>query len=305
MYIPYLRGKQFELSALKSLIEEGLISSNYIMPVIEPVSNARVFASSMDYFDEVEFPVYTVINPQVGSFETFTDGHPIHDQYSCQYEAILMNNVDVPDFSQFIDSDANLIAIYKRPEDLNSYAELSRNNLNPNLHLVNHSLRYSRVINPNEQIGLLRDCFVKQDRNSDYADNEDEFFSEDHLYFSEEGYVAFSDYSTLSAEYQDGGYAPRAVAIHIVYFDNEDKLRIKHFVSDTNSDISNPAGKFSEALRKLVLWARGLEDKNQSAGLNNFIDLYNQARYPGLGIVKKLSIMHHLEIMNRYLSERA
>lgn len=305
MYIPYLRGKQYELSALKSLIDEGLISRNYITPVIEPVSNARGFASSMDYFEEADFPVYTVINPQVGAFETFTGGHPIHDQDSHQYEAILMNNVDLPYFSQVIDSDANLIAVYNRTEDLNSYSALSSHNLNPNLHLVNHSLRYSRVIDPNEQIGLLRDCFVRQDRNSDYAGNEDEFFSEDHLYYSEEGYVAFSDYSTLSAEYQDGGFAPRAVAIHIVYFDNEDKLRIKHFVSDTNSDISNPAGKFSEALHKLVLWARGLEDKNQSAGLNNFIELYNESRYPGLGIVKKLSIMHHLEIMNRYLSERA
>ncbi|VXA97164.1 hypothetical protein EXIGUO8H_10181 [Exiguobacterium sp. 8H] len=131
------------------------------------------------------------------------------------------------------------------------------------------------------------------------------FLSEDYLYYSEEGYIAFSDYPTLSAEYQDGGFAPRAVAIHIIYFDNEDKLRIKHFVSDANNDISNPAGKFSVAIHKLVLWERGLENKNQSSGLNNFIELYNASRYSGFGIVKKLSSMHHLEIMNRYLSERA
>lgn len=305
MYIPYLRGKQFELSALKALIKDGLISSDYIMPVIEPVSNASVFANSINYFDEMEFPIYTVINPQVGNFELFTSGHPIHDQRHFQNEAILMNNVDISTLSHFIEPNSNLMAIYTKSEDLNSYTTLIRHNLSPRLHLVDHSLRYSRIIDSSDQVGILRDCFVKQERNADYADNEDEFFSEDHLFFRDEGYVAFSDYSTVSAAYQDNGFAPRAVAIHIVYFDNEDRLRIKHFVSDTNNDPSNPAGKFAEALSKLVDWARGIEEKNQSTGLSSFIELYNQSQYSGLGIVKKLSIMHHLEIMNRYLSERA
>lgn len=305
MYIPYLRGKQYELSALKSLINDGLISSENIVPVIEPVTNASSFAKSINFFNEMEFPVYTIINPQVGNFEIFTNGHPIHDQNHNQYEAILMTNADILTLSNLINPSSDLIAIFNRSEDLDSYTTLNSHFSNQSIYLVNPSLRHGRIIDTNNQVGLLRDCFIRQERNADYADYEDEFFSEDHLHFREEGYVAFSDYSTVSAEYQDNGFAPRAIAIHIVYFDSDDRLRIKHFVSDTNNDTSNPAGKFAEALRKLVDWASGIEEKNQSTGLNSFIELYNQSQYSGLGIVKKLSIMHHLEIMNRYLSERA
>lgn len=37
MYFPYLRGRQFELIALRELIENNLIG-NHIYPVIEPVN---------------------------------------------------------------------------------------------------------------------------------------------------------------------------------------------------------------------------------------------------------------------------
>ena len=36
MYFPYLRGRQFELIALRELVEKDVLSSK-IIPVIEPV----------------------------------------------------------------------------------------------------------------------------------------------------------------------------------------------------------------------------------------------------------------------------
>ncbi len=43
--------------------------------------------------------------------------------------------------------------------------------------------------------------FNKLSRNVDYLDNDDEFYSDDHLYYKEDGYVAFSDYSVIGGEY--------------------------------------------------------------------------------------------------------
>ncbi|XXS42135.1 sce7725 family protein, partial [Staphylococcus aureus] len=43
--------------------------------------------------------------------------------------------------------------------------------------------------------GIIMDPFNKLSRNVDYLDNDDEFYSDDHLYYKEDGYVAFSDYS--------------------------------------------------------------------------------------------------------------
>lgn len=101
---------------------------------------------------------------------------------------------------------------------------------------------------------------------------------------------------------QRTGFAPYAVAIHIVYFNTDDSLRVKHFVSDSNDDISDPAGKFQEALSKLVEWNE--EKQLDTVAMKEFEDLYHREAYPGLGTVKKLSIMHHLELIGRYLDNK-
>ena len=41
------------------------------------------------------------------------------------------------------------------------------------------------------------DHFLKQMRNIDYLDIENEFFSSDHLYYADDGYKGFSDYSVV------------------------------------------------------------------------------------------------------------
>ena len=76
-------------------------------------------------------------------------------------------------------------------------------------------------------------------------------------------------------------------------------MRIRHFVSDSNNDISDPAGKFYEALEKLVKWNE--EKQYHTEGMKQFEEMYRTQTYSGLGIVKKLSIMHHLEIIGNYL----
>ena len=85
---------------------------------------------------------------------------------------------------------------------------------------------------------------------------------------------------------------------------NHNTLRIKHFVSDSNEDPRNPALKFYEAVTKLASWYR-----NESAnipltlGLKTFLEHYDNQTYPGLGTVKKLSLMHHIELISKYLDE--
>ena len=103
----------------------------------------------------------------------------------------------------------------------------------------------------------------------------------------------------MGKTYNDSGFAPYAVAIHIVYPAN-DELRIHHFVSDSNDDITDVAGKFGEAVEKLAKWYQS-RDKNRidTYGMKEFEQLYATKSFPGLGVVKKLSIMHHLELMEK------
>lgn len=88
-------------------------------------------------------------------------------------------------------------------------------------------------------------------------------------------------------------------AIHIVYPTN-DELRIHHFVSDSNDDITDVAGKFGEAVEKLAEWNQSRSEKCLNTyGMREFEHLYHTKTFPGLGVVKKLSIMHHLELMEK------
>lgn len=66
-------------------------------------------------------------------------------------------------------------------------------------------------------------------------------------------------------------------------------------MSDSNDDNSDVAGKFAEANKKLVSWCdeKGLN----TIAINEFRKLYESGHFPGLGIVKKLSIMNHIELI--------
>lgn len=302
MYLPYLRGKQFELLALRELLNQNKISSNFVQPIFEPIKETSTFKNTLKCFNDEQYPLYTVINPSVGDFEKHENDHPILLDKSIQYDAVLMSDNQFDDYSILSESNG-VIPIFLKADDLDRATDIFTSNLPITLNLIKDSSRLKREMKRNKQkVGIIRDAFEKKDRNVDYTNIPDEFFSDDHLYYKEEGYVAFSDFSIVGESYSESGFAPVAVAIHIVYFDSEDVLRIKHFVSDSNDDISNPAGKFSEALEKLVQWSNNLTKKNRSLALDEFESLHNNRRYPGLGVVKKLSIMHHIEIMNNYLN---
>ena len=56
---------------------------------------------------------------------------------------------------------------------------------------------------------------MKAKRNVDYIESPDELFSRNHLVYRKRGYVGFSDYSIVGDAYEESGFAPLAVAIHI------------------------------------------------------------------------------------------
>lgn len=127
-------------------------------------------------------------------------------------------------------------------------------------------------------------------------------FSEEHLYYTEDGYQGFSDFTVLPKEYIDGGSTPRAVVIHLTYINTnaEEQIWIRHFTSETNDSIANVQGKFAEAATKAVQFCDELPLTNSAT--NELRRYLNEARYPGLGTVKKISIKNHLLIVDNFLN---
>ncbi|HEY0698978.1 MAG TPA: sce7725 family protein, partial [Micromonospora sp.] len=99
------------------------------------------------------------------------------------------------------------------------------------------------------------------------------------------------------------GALPLALVIHLTYQDPEnDLIYIRHFHSTTNFDQSDPAGKFREAVAALVAFIdeRGLDNP----ALASFRAYHQEGRFPGLGMIKKLSMQNHLYVMHDALVAR-
>lgn len=309
MYFPYLRGRQFELIALRELIEKSLMGEK-VIPIIEPVKMSSTLVKTLTVFSQNERNIALIYNPQVGNFNVDAKKEANEKQFSQLKEVVKKTNIIVTHYlcknspkilKEWMANGrkASDIMVIADDEDLLPiYIEFFQDGA-PRYSLIKDETEFRREIHFNRV--LMANKFKKQNRNTDYAKKEDEPFSNDHLYYRADGYVGFSDYSIIGDDYSDTGFAPYAVAIHIVYFDEKEKLRVKHFVSDTNDDISDPARKFAEAVAKLVEWNETA--KIDTYAINQFTEMYRRETYPGLGIVKKLSLMHHIELMSGFLDK--
>ena len=305
MYFPYFRGRQYELLALKELASDNLIGKS-VTPVVEPVKLTSTFNSTFKTFNDKQMPIALILNPAVGdlvknsnALEQLLEDLQIHNSSiipsilineSTKHTFLLLSEKKLltSDISVIIDN-SNFLDIYKELFD----GTVPKYTLYPDERQIRRTVSHNKV--------LFEDRFNKKERNADYP--EDEFFSDDHLFFQAEGYIGFGDYSIIGKIYKESGFAPYAVAIHIVYFDsnNEDQLRIRHFVSDSNDDISDVAGKFHEAVSKLRDWFSLGQQWQITSALLSLVKYADSGYYPGLPTIKKLSIMHHLELMYKYL----
>ncbi|MBQ9211556.1 MAG: sce7725 family protein [Clostridia bacterium] len=314
MYFPYLRGRQNELLALRELVENDLLSKE-IIPVIEPVKLSSTLISTMKMFESKGRAVAVIRNPVVGSFTTqwnSTFEGTKESVYKKEFTALC----DASNAGKIINSmimrgnavrlieylhekgieKSDVLVIHTNRDYLDDYEYLFSQSP-PRFVFVPDEGAYRRRVH-NHKV-LLDDKFPKRDRNVDYP--AEDFFSDDHLYCKEYGFEeGFSDFSIVGEDYREDGFAPYAVAIHIVYFDEKQALRVKHFVSKSNDDIFNPALKYFEAVSKMAEWYESHPVK-KTKGLEMFLDQYQRQAYPGLGPIKKQSIMHHLELMGRYL----
>lgn len=307
MYFPYLRGRQYELLALRELAERNLIG-NKIIPILEPIKFTSTLLKTIQMFIKKNKKLAIVLNPGVGYLKNKII------KKNCEDSDIARNIIDLIENENIIKSyiiNDTIVKLLKEDENkynyliinpdrdcLDNYLDIYDNSF-PLYSVIPQDRAFNRIIEKNKI--LLEDKFDKQPRNIDYTKNVDKFFSDTIISFKEDGYDGFADYSIVGEEYNESGFAPIAVAIHLIYLaSNNNELRIHHFVSDSNDSIEDPAGKFGEAVEKLISWC---DDKNisKTKGLDYFYDCYNTGKYPGLGVAKKYSIMHHIELVSNFL----
>ena len=83
-------------------------------------------------------------------------------------------------------------------------------------------------------------------------------------------------------------------------------MHIHHFKSTRQDDTKDTAGKFLEALEKLVVEVRSRSSQLISSNaIDEFTDLHNRSHFPGLGYIKKLSLKHHIETLADYFQNKS
>ena len=291
MYIPYFRGKQFDLLALKESVAAGLLADG-IVPLIEPVRDSAHLRKTLEAFIENKREILIVENPEVGQVQRgVAKIYEFSDLYESPYitTAYILNQSFNP---AWIKSDGFVFISKSYHKDILAEAD----NFKPNFHIITDSARLRRAVRSNKV--LLTDPFTRLSNGADYLELEDEFYSDDSKYFVEDSYVGYSNYGIDGEAYFDKGYPSRSLTLHIMYLDRFKSLRIKHFTSDSNDSAANPAGKFFEALKKLAEWhSRYEKEVPLTKGLDELLSYQSRGTYPGTGIIKKLSVMHQLELI--------
>ncbi|MDR3704300.1 MAG: sce7725 family protein [Paludibacteraceae bacterium] len=307
MYYPFLRGKQFELLALREFSE--IYSDNCkIFPIIEPVSDSfNSLKIACKKFNDNKFNYAIVLNPQVGGKKgKIKDIESELEEYlhqdNCYVAFIISNDLTITKVLEHIKSKSynNVLIICDRSVDSSSSVldELFSLDCVKKVLIDDNNRNLKRKLKLKEVI-RFDDKFKPQNKNADYLAIPEEKFTEEHSYYSDENFSGFADYTVLASEYTEGGMLPYAVAIHLTYKKNDTEIWIRHFVSDTNDDRSNIQGKFSEAAGKAVSFFRAIPYTNSAIDeLNNY---YDNGQYPGLGVLKKISIKSHLELVNSLL----
>lgn len=314
MYFPYLRGKQFELLALRDFAT-GNQSKEKVVPIIEPVKQQfgglnTAISTMLD--SRLQFAM--ILNPKDGDFKhpnvnndiigSLTSLVDTHDGWIPAYiykrnGNVLLNHIEQNNLHQVMVILPNGADV--NDEDLMEFLRNERVAYIVNGNNGNRSTR-ARLLRLNKQLISLEDRFNNKPRNADYADPEDEFFSDDFAYYNADGLYGFSDYTSLPKDFVEGGMMPYAIAIHLTYQKAEDQIFVHHFVSDNNFDQSNVRGKFHEAAVKIApFYGNGI---THTTAVDELIEKANQEDgYPGLGYIKKLSILNHLELINGILSD--
>jgi hypothetical protein len=308
MYHPYFRGKQYELITIRETALR-LAASNFV-PIIEPVKEALGgLERTLKAVCDAEGKAVVIVNPYhgdhgedgVGISALLQKGYLGND--SVEVGILLRERMTVADAMACCAQHQGhkLTLVHAGFTQAKALAETMDNLTIRNVFFEAHCGKlYRKHFQGSERI-LLRDGFQRR-RNRDHPPVE--LSSDLHVTYEEEGMDGFGDFLIVGDEYSESGGPAYAVAIHLTFIDpdQDDAMFIYHFKSTRQDTPTDPAGKFAEALAKMIRKLdSGTSKLLETTAVQEFRELHAKGHFPGLGYVKKLSMKHHIETLAAFL----
>lgn len=313
MYYPYIRAKAWDLAAIVDL-NNDIYDSGKVKPIIEPTATIK---NQYQKLLDREVPFILVVNPIVGPLESLTPQTTIVDNLVhttfYNYDHITLGFIIHPettlrhvkdfieDFPKFNHAFIHFSQFHNAP----ALAEVIEEDSDKELNIFIEgqvSLAYiNEFLVVHTEDVLIRDGFMRQAKNELYPASS--FFSDLHQTYSDDlGYDGFGDFTITGSDFFSSGGPAYVVALHLTDQDERGDLIIRHFKSDTTPPLTlaDVAGKFSYALNRLNRHFRA-NPGLASDGITFYKTLHRNGNFPGLGTPKKLSIMHHIELIYNQL----
>jgi len=294
IYYPYFRGRQYDLRALTEFAECDHIAN--IVPIIEPVRDSPALPKTIKAFGQHHHRLAVIQNPQVDHYDyQAAKRYPIDDLFEQPgiQRAYVLTPLLPPNLLD------NSLVIVQHYADLKLF--LDHDWLPNSATLLTPPEARIRQLLAGRRFGHLFDHYAVPEHSFEFSTMPDSFWSNDIEFAHQYHEIGFSDYLTQGATYFERGHPSRTVTLHLIYLANH-QVRIRHFVSDQHDDFKHQREKYFEALAKAVQWIKSQPTKNQTAATAKLVALSEEHHFPGMGVLKALTIEHHLEIMERYLA---
>lgn len=314
MYYPYFRGKQYELITIRE--SAPIFAAQDFIPIIEPVKEQlKSLEKTLAVICENDAKAIVIINPQLGDHKS--NGEEICSLLSAEDKGfeniakgvLLTEELSAKEAHALLKANSKncqlalIHAGFSHAKELSTMIK-NQKNITTSIFLEDHCGKlYRRHFKYHTSKVLIRDGF-QQRRNRDHPTIE--FFSDLHITFEEESMNGFGDFLIVGDEYSETGGPAYTIAIHLTFIDHEkdDEMHIHHFKSDRQDTPKDPAGKFAEALKKLIRELRKPNNKiEETSAIEEFRDLHSRGHFPGLGYIKKLSMKHHIETLAKYIED--
>jgi hypothetical protein len=341
-YFPFIRGKAYDLLALRDLLGDINNPSDFYLPIIEPVKNdmsnlKKLFDDYNNLPTDKKQKFILIANPLVGELKeskileikkVFSDNDFMFDDIIFAYQ--IKTKTELLELKEFQE-------LFSTSDKKNKFVFI-HNEANSNFNKIKDIIKSDRVLynildekytdriyrNEVRKLGSKKAVVINDNfkvlKNANYPD--DDFFSDLYaIHFSDlyaiheihegEKYEGgFGDYLTVGRDYRDTGGPAYAIAIHLTYFSDKDILRVRHFKSKTNDTPVDVAGKFAEALDKMFRYInntyinRGNPSPFGTKACKEFERMHKEKTYKGLGYIKKLSIKHHIELIVNKIKDK-
>ena len=304
-YFPFLRGKQYDLLAVKELAPR-IVENGRVIPIIEPVKNNASTRLSFGHFVKEALPFLLICNPRNGDFSTrhMTLKSELIDQVLIDYynwiPSLYVDGQtsiqELRGFTKTYSGTHDLALIYYgRPRRKAVNRAIEKIDFRWHVFIANYVEQAYIQSVPIQRRVQISDSFHRQPRNADYPRRE--FFTDQNTVSGNPKKLHFGDFLIVGDYYTDSGGPAYAVALHHVHYKKNSRvLDVSHFISDRTFTSADTPGKTIEAVRHLVESLDTLVP-NDTQACEEYRQLNQSERFRGLGYMKKLAIMHYLEIM--------